>query len=99
MHFKHKEVGLSAIDPKDDTYRITTQTSIDELVDSIKDIGIINAPFVIRKSNGYSTVCGFRRIGDKRRCAGTGGAKTTTNISNFVKCQMILTARIIKKRS
>jgi len=50
MGFKQKKVGLSAIDPEDDTYRITTQTSIDDLVDSIKDVGIINPPLIIKKN-------------------------------------------------
>jgi ParB family chromosome partitioning protein len=69
MGFKQKKVGLSAIDPEDDTYRITTQTSIDDLVDSIKDIGIINPPFIIKKKSEYCTVCGFRRI-EVGRCLG-----------------------------
>jgi hypothetical protein len=60
---------LSAIDPEDDTYRITTQTSIDDLVDSIKDVGIINPPLIIKKKSEYGTVCGFRRI-EVGRCLG-----------------------------
>jgi ParB/RepB/Spo0J family partition protein len=69
MHFKHKKVELSTIDPEDDTYRITTQTSIDDLVASIEDLGIINPPLVIKKKNEYGTVCGFRRI-EAGRCLG-----------------------------
>ena len=56
-------IPLSRIDTKDDTYRITTRTDIDDLLASIPREGVLNPPFVVAKPNGFSIVSGFRRIG------------------------------------
>lgn len=61
MGFKLKNVELSSIDSGDNTYRITTETCFDDLLDSIKDMGVINPPLLFGKSE-YSIVSGFRRI-------------------------------------
>lgn len=55
-------VPLSRIDTTDDTYRITTRTTVDDLLASIRLDGLLNRPFVIATSDGFVVVSGFRRI-------------------------------------
>jgi len=74
MRFKQKTVKLSRIDSGDESFRITTQKNIDNLMDSINDVGLLNLPLLIEKDSGYTVVCGFRRIEACRRL-GWAGAK------------------------
>jgi len=67
MRCKQKIVKLSLIDSKDDFFRITTQISVDHLMDSIHHVGMLNLPLLIKKETGYKIVCGFRRIEACRR--------------------------------
>jgi len=62
MRFEEKIVELSSIDSDDDTYRITTHTSIDDLVDSIHSLGLMTPPILFEKNSTYTIICGFRRI-------------------------------------
>ena len=62
MNFEKNQVPLSLIDSKDQTFRITTETGIDDIVDSIKNVGLINPPILIKKKSKYTIICGFRRI-------------------------------------
>ncbi len=62
MHFKIETVKLAAIDCTDNTYRITTETNIDDLTASIKKIGMLNPPLLLEHNSEYIIVCGFRRI-------------------------------------
>lgn len=62
MRFKEDTVPLSAINPDDSSYQITTNTAIEDLGASIKNVGLINPPFLIRISSAYRIVTGFRRI-------------------------------------
>ena len=55
-------VLLSQINTKDETYRITTRTDIDDLLASIRKDGLLNLPFLIAAEDGFSVVCGFRRL-------------------------------------
>lgn len=67
MRFKTKNVKLDQIESKDETYRITTDENTDVLVESIKHIGIVNPPLLIKDNSNYTIVCGFRRISACRR--------------------------------
>lgn len=67
MQFKIKNVKLRQIESADETYRITTNENIDDLVESIEHIGIVNPPLLIKNNFGYTIVCGFRRISACRR--------------------------------
>jgi ParB family transcriptional regulator, chromosome partitioning protein len=67
MRFKQKIAKLSLIDSKDDSFRITTQTNVDHLMDSITHVGMLNLPLLVEKETGYKIVCGFRRIEACRR--------------------------------
>jgi len=62
MNFEKNQVPLSLIDSKDQTFRITTETGIDDILDSIKNVGLINPPILIKKKSKYTIICGFRRI-------------------------------------
>ena len=69
MHFKLKTLPLTDIDYSNDIYRITTQTCIDDLVDSIKNVGLMNSPMLRKDKAGYIIVSGFRRLA-ACRCLG-----------------------------
>ena len=53
---------LSRIDTTDDTFRITTQTSVDDLLASIPHEGLLNPPLVIKQSAAFRIISGFRRL-------------------------------------
>jgi len=67
MRLKEKTVKLSFIDSGDETFRITTEVDIDDLTDSINNVGLLNPPFLIENRDHYTIVCGFRRIESCRR--------------------------------
>ena len=62
MRFKVKTVGLSSINKKDNTFRITTAEDIDDLANSIHNVGLVNLPLLLESAGNYIIVCGFRRI-------------------------------------
>ncbi len=62
MGFKEKNIQLSCIDSGDNTYRITTKTCIDDLIDSIKNVGLMAPPILMKKTYKLIIVCGFRRV-------------------------------------
>ena len=57
-----QNIKLSAVTVEDNTYRITTSSKIDDLVASIRQIGLIHPPIVKQFLSGYLIVSGFRRI-------------------------------------
>jgi ParB family chromosome partitioning protein len=60
-------VPLSRIDEDDRRYRITTHTSLETISLSIQKIGLINAPTLLPRDNGYVVVSGFGRVAACRR--------------------------------
>jgi ParB family chromosome partitioning protein len=62
MCFKEKIVNLPLIDINDDFFRITTEKKIDDLMCSVKELGLLNLPFLLEKETGYTIISGFRRI-------------------------------------
>lgn len=72
MRFKQKTVKLSRIDSGDESFRITTQKNIDNLMDSINNVGLLNLPLLIEKDSGYTVVCGFSRIEACQRLSWAG---------------------------
>ncbi len=62
MKFRESETPLSLIDQSDDTFRITTQTSFDDLIASIRRVGLLSPPILAEKKTRYTIVSGFRRI-------------------------------------
>ena len=57
-----KSVPLGRINSQDDTYRISTRTSVDDLLVSIAHEGLLNPPLVIQQPSDFRIVSGFRRI-------------------------------------
>lgn len=67
MNFKKDFVSLSmidldSIDLEDKTFRITTDTSIKNLILSIKSVGLLNPPILLKKTSSFRIISGFRRI-------------------------------------
>ncbi len=60
-------IPLTKIDTEDDTYRITTRSSTDDLTASMQRVGLLNPPLLAQKAGGYIPVSGFRRIAACRR--------------------------------
>lgn len=67
MRFREKTLNLAQIDSGDGLFRITTRENVDDLVKSIREVGLLNAPLLIDKKTGYRIVCGFRRVEACRR--------------------------------
>lgn len=63
MSITFDSVDTAEIDLSDTVYRITTDIPDEELIHSIKNVGLISPPTLIRQTDGpYRVVCGFRRI-------------------------------------
>ncbi|MCP4367980.1 MAG: ParB N-terminal domain-containing protein [Deltaproteobacteria bacterium] len=62
MNFKEDLVCLSTIDLEDNTFHITTETRIEDLILSIKSVGLLNPPILLKKTSGFQIISGFRRI-------------------------------------
>ena len=67
MRYKLKIVDLTEIDLGDDTFRITTEKQVDDLMISINHVGILHLPMLLKKESSYTIICGFRRIEACRR--------------------------------
>jgi ParB family chromosome partitioning protein len=67
MRCRHKIVNLSEIDFGDDTFRISTNKHVDDLMLSIDHIGILHLPLLLKKGTSFRIICGFRRIEACRR--------------------------------
>ncbi|CAB5105229.1 hypothetical protein D3OALGB2SA_2088 [Olavius algarvensis associated proteobacterium Delta 3] len=55
-------VGVDRIDPNTDACRITTKQGIDALADSIREVGLLNAPILAEGPTRYQVVSGYRRV-------------------------------------
>lgn len=62
MRFENKTVPLSSIDIVDHTFRITTNTHVDDLTESLRTVGLVNLPMLIKKGSRLVVISGFRRI-------------------------------------
>jgi hypothetical protein len=57
-----QSITLSRINLQDDTFRITTRTDVNDLLESIQYDGLITPPLLIKKNSTFIVVSGFRRI-------------------------------------
>jgi ParB family chromosome partitioning protein len=64
---RYRTISLVDIDTEDLTFRITTNSDIEDLLDSIQKIGLMHPPLLIANSSGHTIVCGFRRIAACRK--------------------------------
>jgi ParB family chromosome partitioning protein len=55
-------VALGDIDSADERFRITTRRDSEDLRSSIRRMGLLSAPLVLRQSSGFMLVSGFRRV-------------------------------------
>ena len=62
MKYKEAILEIDQIDINDITYRITTETHIEDLAASIEDIGLLNAPILERLDDHFIILSGFRRV-------------------------------------
>jgi len=62
MKYKPASIALKDVDVDDTGLRITTRSSVEDILPSIIDQGIINPPILLIKNGSYSIVTGFRRM-------------------------------------
>jgi ParB family chromosome partitioning protein len=62
VKYKETILEIDQIDENDSTYRITTETHIEDLGASIEDIGLLNAPIIDRRDDHFIILSGFRRV-------------------------------------
>ena len=90
MQHKIEKIPIGDIDTGDDTYRITTDTSTGALEASIRRLGLLNPPVLLKTTSGFSPVSGFRRI---RACEKLGresvGSRVLAEKYPVCKCAMI----------
>ena len=87
MFFENNQVPLSLINSEDQTFRITTEAGIDDILHSIKNIGLINPPILIKNKIKYTIICGFRRIAACRMLGLLNiEAKILGSITNEIDC-------------
>ncbi len=72
MEFKHALVPFDRIDTEDTLFKISTGSASAELVESIKQIGLLNPPILIGYEKGYRIVSGFKRISACRQAGASG---------------------------
>jgi len=72
-------VPLNRIDARDDTFRITTRTDVDDLLASIPHEGLLNPPLVIKKASAFRIISGFRRLA---ACSKLGREEVTARVLN-----------------
>jgi ParB family transcriptional regulator, chromosome partitioning protein len=80
--FVYQAIDLAAIDLEDYTFRITTDTRIEDLILSIKNVGLLNAPILIKKKSDFQIISGFRRIS---ACLSLGMAEIPARIADSDK--------------
>lgn len=73
----YRMVSLADVSSDDGTFRITTRTDIEDLINSIKQLGLIQPPVLVSGFAGYKIVCGFRRI---TACRALGWSRITARI-------------------
>lgn len=62
INANEQSIDLNAVDMDDDTYRISKTSGIDTLIESIRNVGMINFPILEPRQKSYRIVCGFKRI-------------------------------------
>ena len=91
MQYKIEKISLIEIDIEDETYRITTDSSTDDLEASIQRVGLLNPPVLRKKASGYAPVSGFRRI---RACRKLGWESVDSRVldAKIPDIQCVMTA-------
>jgi len=100
MRFNYDTISLDQIDSNDETYRITTDKNIAPLCNSIREIGLIHPPLLIKKERNYSIVYGFRRIDALKHLEKTKVAVKTLDSSEkeLKKIQLAITDNVFQRK-
>ena len=100
MVFNYDTIFLDQIDLNNITYRITTENNIDRLCSSIREIGLIHPPLLIKKKQNYTILCGFRRIYALKNLKKTRVAVKTIdpNENELRKIQLAITDNIFQRQ-
>jgi hypothetical protein len=87
----YRTVSMAEVVSEDGALQITTQTGVEDLVDSIKKIGLMHPPVLIKDLAAYRIVCGFRRIA---ACRELGWSQITAGVLEKTtdRCQMTFLA-------
>jgi ParB family transcriptional regulator, chromosome partitioning protein len=67
----YRNLDIHDINCADETFRITTRRSVDDLIPSIRRIGLVNPPVLCPGQPGYRIVSGFRRVAALRQMGQT----------------------------
>jgi ParB-like chromosome segregation protein Spo0J len=67
MDYRQQTVAIDLIDRNDRTFRISTDTGIDPLKNSIAAVGLLHPPLLLKVSAGYIVVSGYRRVAACKR--------------------------------
>jgi ParB family chromosome partitioning protein len=99
--YKECFLPVSDIRFEDETYQITTATCNQALVDSIREVGLINPPLVFRgKTATYTIISGFRRIAACRELnISRIAAKVVAPETNILDCVKLAIADNASHRS
>ena len=62
MKYKPAAIALEDVNLDDTGLKITTRSSVEDILPSVIDQGFINPPILFKKNGSYSIVAGFRRI-------------------------------------
>jgi len=62
MRSTYKAVEIDSINLNDTTFKISTEKSLEPLLDSLKNLDIINPPVLKAKNDHFIIICGFRRL-------------------------------------
>jgi len=73
----YRMVSLADVSSDDGAFRITTRTDTEDLINPIRQLGLIQPPVLVSGFPGYKIVCGFRRIA---ACRALGWSRITARI-------------------
>lgn len=95
-----ESVRTSAVDVSAVRFKITTEEGVDDLVASIRSVGLLNPPVLIRHGPGHAIVSGFRRVNALNRL-GTDrfSARVLDPDTDPVRCAAIAIADNALQRS
>ncbi len=72
MSYCLKDIAISDIDIQDETYRISTPTNPERLLESIRLVGVINPPALKAQQGQFVIITGFQRVEAARRLGFAG---------------------------
>jgi len=62
MRFRYEKICLDHVDLKNTTFKISTDKPVDDLIHSVKNLGLLTPPILKKNNSQYIIISGFRRI-------------------------------------